>query len=152
VWFLPTVFIVKELDPAKPDSFFREGETYARLQHLQGYTIPIHYGTVEIEHPGELERRKAHLIELVTGIPLSECTREQSIEYRSKAKIDEALALLSEMNVVQGDPAPRHFIHTANGGLRIIDFGEAYMDDDADKLNRGDAENAMYWFLQKFDT
>ncbi|KAI1563932.1 hypothetical protein PtrEW13061_012016 [Pyrenophora tritici-repentis] len=143
VWFLPTRFIVKETNPAAPDSFYSEGKTYATLQHLQGRTIPIHYGVAEIEHPGETETHKAHLLELVDGIPLSECTMEQAIEFRSKEKINEALALLSEKNIVQGDPWPRHFIHTPKGELRIIDFGEAYETKNADELNRGDASNAI---------
>ncbi|PZD25470.1 hypothetical protein A1F97_11029, partial [Pyrenophora tritici-repentis] len=75
---------------------------------------------------------------------------EQAIEFRSKEKINEALALLSEKNIVQGDPWPRHFIHTPKGELRIIDFGEAYETKNADELNRGDASNAMYWFFWPF--
>jgi hypothetical protein len=147
-FFLPTVFIVKELDPTKPDSFYREETIYARLQHLQGSIIPMYFSIAEVEHPGETTT-KAHLIELVTGIPLSKCTVDQSVRFESEAKINEALALLSERNTVQGDPAPRHFIHTAKG-VRIIDFGEAYVAHNAEALNCGDARNAMEWFRNQF--
>jgi hypothetical protein len=137
---------VKESNPAAPNSFYRGWKTYATLQHLQGRTIPMHHAIAGIEHPGETETHKVHLLELVNRIPFSECTREQSIELRSKEKIDGALALLSKKNIVQGDPWPRHYIHTREGDLRIIDFGEAYEAKNADRLNRGDAWNATYWF------
>jgi hypothetical protein len=150
VWFLPTRLIVKELDPEHPNLFYRELHIYDRLLQLQGRTIPVHYGIAKIEHPGETDTHIAHLLEFVDGLPLSECTMEQSEALRSKEKIDGALALLSEKKVVPGDAWPRHFIHTANGGLRIIDFGDAYEADDADKRNQGDAEDVMFRFGLKF--
>jgi hypothetical protein len=143
--FLPPSFIVKELDPTHPDSFYREDIIYARLQHLQGTVIPMHYDIAEVEHPGSPTTTKAHLIELVTGIPLSECTMALSVELDFEAKINKALARLSERNVVQGDPEPRHFFHTEKG-VRIIDFGEAYVDHNAEGLNEADARHAMHRF------
>jgi hypothetical protein len=144
--FLPPSFIVKELDPTRPDSFYREDTIYARLLHLQGTVIPMHFGIAEVQHPGSTPTTtKAHLIELVAGIPLSECTLAQSVELDFEAKMNTALARLSERNVVQGDAEPRHFIHTGKG-VRVIDFGEAYVAGNAEALNRGDAENTMYRF------
>jgi hypothetical protein len=148
-WFLPTTLIVKEMSPGNSGAFNREAEAYATLQHLQGRTIPMHYGIAEIKHDGKTETHKAHLLELVHGIPLSECTPEQLIQFSMEEKINKAHALLSEKNVVHGDPWPRHFIHTEQG-LRIIDFGEAYVTTDADELNQGDARDALEWFSQQF--
>lgn len=151
VWFLPTRLIVKELDPEHPNLFYRELYMYDRLLPLQGTTIPIHYGIAKIEHPGEVETHIAQLLELVDGLPLSECTMEQSEAFQSKEKIDRALALLSEKNVVPGDAWPHHFIHTANGAMKIIDFGDAYVADDADLRNQGDARDVMHRFALKFE-
>jgi hypothetical protein len=145
-WFLPTRLIVKELDPENLEAFYTEGRIYARLQHLQGRVIPMYYGTARIKRNGETEMPKAHLFELVDGIPLCECTEEQSNQFRTEEKIHEAFALLSEKDVVHGDPWPRHIIHTKQGTIRIIDFGEAYVTDEADDLNKGDAQDIIYRF------
>jgi hypothetical protein len=149
MWFLPAKFIVKALDPTNPATFIAELNAYTILQHLQGRLIPIHYGIAEIKHTGRSETQMAHLLEFVEGLPLSECTEEQSRDLRTEEKMEEAYALLNEKGLVQGDAAPRHFIHTRSGDLRIIDFGEAYMARNAAELNRGDARDAMYWFSRK---
>jgi hypothetical protein len=141
---------VKEVHLTKPESFNQEGDIYAMLQHLQGCTILIYYGEAKVKHTQDATLHEAHLLELVQGITLSECTIKKSIEYDSKTKINSALALFSDRNVVQGDSALRHFIQRADRGLKVIDFGEAYVDKNAKKLNQGDALNTMYWFSQKF--
>jgi serine/threonine protein kinase len=146
VWFLPARLIVKELNPKKPAAFYRERMIYSRLKHLQGSIIPKHYGIAQIEHPGETLTHKAHLLELVDGTPLSECTKEESDQLCTKQKIDQSFALLSKEEVVHGDPQPCHFIHTKQGTLRIIDFGDAYVTSEADKLSKGDAKNALNLF------
>ncbi|KAF2197076.1 hypothetical protein GQ43DRAFT_425305 [Delitschia confertaspora ATCC 74209] len=148
-WFLPTRLIVKELDPKNPAAFDTEGRIYAILQHLQGRSIPIYYGTAQIEHSGETGTHQAHLLEFLEGTPLAECTKEQSIRLRTEEKMKEVYDRLSECKVVQGDAWPRHIIHTKEGALKIIDFGEAYETGDIDgasDLNRGDAEDVLYRF------
>ena len=145
LWFFPTRFIVKELDQSRPGAFYKEGRLYTQLQHLQGNTIAIHYGTALVRHSGETEVREAHLFEVIDGKFLHEYTEEEAIQLRIREEMDTAFRLFSEMHIAHGDVWPRHIIHTKKG-LRIIDFGNAEETDEADQLNRGCVENGWAWF------
>jgi hypothetical protein len=148
VWALPTRLIVKELDPEKEYAFQKEKEAYTRLQHLQGGIIPIYYGSVLVEHPGQPGLREAHLLELVNGTSLDKFPLERLNQGILKKEMEDAFAPFTEAKVVHGDPEARHFFYTNSGKLRIIDFGGAYVEEHrAALLNEGDIRNALEWLF-----
>ena len=148
VWVLPKRLIVKELDPEKAHAFQKEKEAYTKLQHLQGGIIPIYYGSVLVEHPGQPGLREAHLLELVNGTSLDKFPLEQLNQDVLRKEMEDAFAPFTEANIVHGDPEARHFFYTSSGKLRVIDFGGAYVEDHrAALLNEGDIRNALEWLF-----
>ncbi|KAI3342002.1 hypothetical protein F4824DRAFT_447818 [Ustulina deusta] len=136
-WFIPSVMILKERNPLKPDEYRNEIEMYKRLQSLQGDVIPRYYGEVISDN-----HTPAVLLEFVEGTPLHRLPKEDLLSprvltaYRHNMTLHELpdddipdpqllLALrhmyhqFTQDGVVHGDPKLHNFIRTEHGVVAI---------------------------------
>lgn len=142
--FLPTVIVLKESHPDRPDRHSHELEVYGQLEPLQGRDIPLLYGEAMI-HDG-LKQVPALLVEYIRGKILTELpwehlasnearqvlqagedpyenglSSEGVINPKLLASLRSVYDEMSKKGLVHGDPKPDNFMATVSrcGNYRV---------------------------------
>ncbi len=115
-------------DPDRLARFEREAKALARLEHPN--ILAIHDFGFEGTGQGESSRPAAYAVtELLNGETLRECLARERLSWRRAAHIAaavaEGLAAAHGQGVVHRDIKPENLFLTADGRVKILDFGLA---------------------------
>jgi len=118
--------------PAARDQFRREREALARLRHP---------GIARLIEGGITEQGLAYIVlELVDGVPITDYARDRRLPLRPRLllflKVCRAVAAAHRALIVHRDLKPSNVLVTADGEVKLLDFGIAkLLDDRADDAN-----------------
>jgi len=115
-------------DPDRLARFEREAKALARLEHSN--ILTIHDFGFATTGEGEHSRPAAYAVtELLNGETLRECLARENLSWRRAASIAaavaEGLAAAHSQGVVHRDIKPENLFLTADGRVKILDFGLA---------------------------